>query len=228
MIKVQLDIDTPMYPPRLVADKFGFPLERIRMWDKQGLFTIDAPKVGRGKVQKYTFLDVLRIVLIAYMDHFAMEKATSGQFADFIANRVRGRQKLGNLFGWEESLLLDEDKKNSAGEFTNPADGLTMDAEVGVFRWDHWGVKVGSRQETITHIHREIASVVRDRPVGWSDNGIVERLAPDAELDAPLSDDDYLHYCNDVGPLLPRIAIIPIGHSAAVSAVEVSSLRWPV
>ena len=30
--------------------------------------------------------------------------------------------------------------------------------------------------------------------------------------DAPLSDDDYLHYCNDVGPLLPRIAIIPIGH----------------
>lgn len=212
MLDVALDTDNPLYTPKQVASAFNLPLERIRMWDKQGLFTVDGPKVGRGGIKKYTFLDALRIVVIAYMDQYNMAKATSGQFADFIANRVRARQKLNNLFGWEESLLLWEEGKNEQGEFVNPADNQTMDAELGVFDWQHWGVKAETREELIRYVHRDIAGIVRDRPTTGPDGSLEIASTTDDELAAPLTDADYRQYCLEMGPLLPRIAIVPIGH----------------
>lgn len=227
MITVSLDLDTPLYTPMDVQLRFDMPIERVRMWEKSGVFVSEAPKVGRGGIKKYTFLDVLRLLLIAYMGHYNMAKATSGEFAEFVANRVRGRQKLGNLFGWEESLWLYDGDPDDEGEFENEADGLTLDKEFGVFRWDHWGIKADSREGLLKHIHREFAQLVRVPPLAIGDGQTLLAEVSDEVLDAPLSNDDYRILANELGPLSHRIAIVPIGFVVNATALHLQPDAFP-
>jgi hypothetical protein len=213
-LKATIDLETSQFPQNDIAELLDVSPDTLRTWVKRGRLVLSSPPAGRGRDRKYNFLEAVRAGVIFHLSQMNASSTFADEFCDWVISLLIARQTFGKLFDWKERFAIEANKTE-----VRLSEAAVIDADTGVSHWDHWGVLFENYSELEELEKREYAHVARERLVSWTDEG-AEFEIDDAELERPLSAEDYrIAAINEAGPM-PMWVIIPIGYMVNSLAVN--------